>query len=176
MNISVSTKMDLDAIRSLYRVGTFKRRNPKKAIAIILSFIVLVIALTTFLGFYEYDTVYLTYAFFLFILLLLYCFILFAVPWINHKSMCGKEELVNNYVFEDDMMTVSSKTEGAFGESKRTYESLDRVMETGKYLFLYINRNQAYIVKKSDFARGDVDVLKAYLKTKLGKKYIICKY
>lgn len=176
MNISLSTKMDLDAIISLYRVCTFKRRNPKKAIAIILSVFVFVIALATFLGFYEYDEVYFTYAFFLLIMLFLYCFILFGLPRINHKNMCSKEELVNSYIFEDDTMLISSKTEGASGESKRTYESLNRVMETGKYLFFFVNRNQAYIVKKSDFSEGDEDILKAHLKEKLNKKYIVCKY
>lgn len=176
MNITVSTKIDLNAVKALCYASVFKKKNPTVCMIVYVAVMLVLIAASVALGIYTGDPELSSLPTLFFMALVIVVFLYFRIPVITHKQMGSGAEAENHYVFAEKGFYIRSEGNGTRGESEFNYDSLEKIMETGKYFLIFINKAQAYIVNRSCFANGDEDVLKANLKEKLGKNYIVCKY
>lgn len=74
-------------------------------------------------------------------------------------------ELVNEYEFDNDFFTVTSyKHSEQVGTIKVFYKEIYKIKEKNNYIFLYINRVNAYIVDTENLPKEDITLLRAILK------------
>lgn len=68
------------------------------------------------------------------------------------------ENMVYDYEFTDDKLKVRLTQNNQCNEGYVTYKAMYRVIDTEKFLFVFISSNQAYIIEKSSFvSKEDVD-------------------
>lgn len=109
-----------------------------------------------------------------------YAYFLLGVIYLVYRLMMPKQtaklmiardpnvlNLTNTYVFGKKDITVS----GNDFSSKVTYDKVYRIYETNQNFYLYMDRNQAYILAKDGFEQGKVEELTKFLKQKLQKKF-----
>ena len=82
----------------------------------------------------------------------------------------------NDYRFNDDTITIFSKSTDYNGEASMEYTSFVKVYETSKYLFLFQPDNQVFIVEKSTVTGGSAEEIRKKFSSFLKKAYVICKY
>ena len=78
-------------------------------------------------------------------------------------------KITNEYTFEDEYFNVTSyKNEDPVGTQKIYYKDIHNVKENQEYIFIYINKVNAYIIKKSNASDEDLkavqDILALYKK------------
>lgn len=173
MEIKATGKLELEAMKALVRMNAFKGYNPKRhmimwciVFAILAAGTITGIALW---GFEKSDIISLTVIAFGF---LFEFFLYFWYPKIRYKGLKNLKDAENEYTFGDDSFSVSTAVEGYSGKSDVAYSRIAKVTETNKYLFIYNDRKQAYVVNKSTVEGGN---LQSKLKSVLGNKYRFCK-
>lgn len=62
------------------------------------------------------------------------------------------------------------------GTTNIEYSILFKVMETSEYFFVFIQKQQVFLVDKSTVQGGTIEDVREVIKNALGKQYIICKY
>ena len=176
MEIHASCKFDFDAIRALTYVGVRKRRKPTSGLIFSICLLILYSVLSVLLfvesGEFSFNLSLLA-------VIILPCFELFAlygIPKMRYKALGKLQGMENRYVFQDRGFLASSSNDVHNGQSNTDYAVLMKAYETSKYFFLFISKNQAYIVDKATVSGGPVDDLRGKLQSILGKKYYICKY
>lgn len=88
----------------------------------------------------------------------------------------GMEQIgcVNNFALTEEEILVDSKSTLGRGNSRLNYSALESVHETEEAFYLYISKQQAYILNKSDITEGTVSELQSLLKEKV-PKYVVRK-
>ena len=86
------------------------------------------------------------------------------------------KDIENNYLFNDNVLKVSSKSEEYSGEAEIEYSLFTKVYETSAYFFLFQTNNQAFIIDKSTIEGGSADDIRNKLTSFVKDKYFICKY
>ena len=104
-------------------------------------------------------------------------FVYFVLPKQKYKMMYGKfaDPIETEFVFEESFFAIYVK-DNKSGRKEKTiylYNKIYRAYEVGKYFFLYMDKNQAYILKKSEMNGGEnpAKQLSEALKKNLKKKY-----
>jgi hypothetical protein len=84
-----------------------------------------------------------------------------------------QDALRQRLVFGDDAFEVSSEGEGA-ARSRTTvrYAGMPLAVENGGDLYLFFDRRQAYLMRKTDFVQGTSDELVARLRQVLGARFV----
>ncbi|MDR3263509.1 MAG: YcxB family protein [Clostridiales bacterium] len=87
-------------------------------------------------------------------------------PRIGDNSIC-------HYLFYEDYFTVTASVDGeALSVIKQYYNTLFNVCEDTEYLYIYIDRLQAFLLAKDGMTDSSFDELKKLLKSKLpAEKY-----
>ena len=177
MKIKASSVYHLEVFQSLSHLNMYKGKNPVKRIKIwfILSTIVTVIDVLDIIIFGFSPLILLPLS--LIVVATLYnCYLYFWWPRIQYKATSINGDLKNNFIFYDDCFEVSSTKEGYTGNSKSRYDTLFKIVENSKYLFLFEGKFRAYIVDKSTIKNDEIELLRAKLFEVIpSDKYIICK-
>lgn len=88
---------------------------------------------------------------------------LFMINKTTKKTVAS--ELVNEYEFDNNFFTVTSyKHSEQVGTIKVFYKEIYKIKEKNNYIFLYINRVNAYIVDTENLPKEDITLLRAILK------------
>ncbi len=104
--------------------------------------------------------------------LLLICFIAFLLyrfiePYHKTKKELGSDKvqntLVNYYFFYEKYFRIKNN----IGSSKLRYYKLYKVYENDDSFYLYLNKNNAFILEKNGFIIGDEKSFKSFIKNKV---------
>ena len=177
MEIKASCKFNLESMKAFTHLLLFKKANPKKRMIFwliaYLFFSAVIIAEIILL---DADTVLFVLLAFIFLWFLLGCYFYFLLPKKQYKALGKMKEIVNEYVFGDEVIGLNSIGDGYNGDGEIEYDLIYKVMETSKYIFIFLNKTQTYIVNKSTITGGTVEELKNKLSSYVGDNYITCKY
>lgn len=177
MEIKAKTSNSYEASAALIRALMFKKSDPKKCIVgwfIVLIGVSLLVIASRFLIDDFSNMSYLLFVLFLSFFLLIYSF--FILPRITYKSQNKLADIGGTIVFTDTEIKVESVSANYSGTSVIDYSVIVKVIETGKYLFIFQNRATAYVVEKSSIEGGTANDLREKFMPMLGKKYILCNY
>ncbi len=73
---------------------------------------------------------------------------------IRFVALGTMKNIVNEFVFLDDIIFVSAQNENYSGECKMEYTGMKKVVETSKYFYIYYNASQVYPVEKATITNG----------------------
>lgn len=97
-----------------------------------------------------------------------YLITLLTAKSMSKTSRIISDDTIDTYVFTDDAVYVKEVNGNFRSTNAYPYDFLYIVCETKKHYFLFIAKNQAWIVEKSGLTEGNIDNLNAFLKYKLG--------
>ncbi|MGN1202000.1 MAG: YcxB family protein [Eubacterium sp.] len=94
-----------------------------------------------------------------------------------YKAQGKFKETVNYFLFRDNDFTCSSRTiDGGYQDrTVISYSFPVKAIETNEYLYIYIQKNRAYIIDKKTIENGTIDNIRCKLMPILGNKYKIIK-
>ena len=108
------------------------------------------------------------------IVLLLIPLILKFIPALSVKMSRNLLDCINTYEFTDEEIVVHSTLPVYGGNSKFNYNFLESVYETRDAFYLFISKQQAFIINKTDIVEGNAKELQKLLKKNIhSKKYFI---
>ena len=105
---------------------------------------------------------------------LVYSYMFLLNPRLVYRSFCrryGREAIVN-YKFKNGKLSVRIENSGGNLDKSKQIEDMFRAYETDDYYFLYIKRNETFILRKSGFTEGTPKELSEELMKKMGNRYI----
>ena len=103
---------------------------------------------------------------------LLYIYVF--LPKFNYKLQKTKTDAVNQFTFYDTKLLAVSTSQGITGTSEVEYSTLNKVLETKDYIYLYIAKEKAMIVDKSTITNGSVEDIRSAITSQIGiEKYKI---
>lgn len=106
------------------------------------------------------------------VFLLLVPLVIWFMPILTVKMSGNLLGCINTYTFFEKELDIQSDASFCSGESRVHYQHLDGVYETNDTFYLFISKQQAFIVKKSDITEGTVRDLHALLRRNVPpKKY-----
>lgn len=173
MNITASVIYDEKTLKSFIHSNIYQRMNPKKCACLLLILSAVLLPPVIFVG-YLSGHYWLLFAYLFLVVSELCMFLLF--PRIQYNAQKKMVRAENAYVFTEDEFTVTSHGEGQSGTSIIAYSFLCRAKETSEYLYLYLNKQQAFIVDKSTMNAESVKMLREKLCSVLGTNYILVSY
>ncbi len=177
MNVKAKCRYDYESVKALVHTSFFKRRNPKTVFILLLIIGIIFLLKEIIIGFsqgIESMSGLIIIAALCWIYLSVFMY--WLMPKKQYKALCKMENMVNEYTFCDNVIKVTSINATYNGGAEIKYSMIPKVIETSKYLFVFQNKNQAFVVDKSTITDGTVDDIRAKLAPMLGKKYIRCKY
>ena len=103
--------------------------------------------------------------------------IILKIEKLNKSRIKSDEGLLFNSVnelnFYDDYIQVNN--EAFEGDSKIPYEIISKVSETKDFYLIYLNKNQASVIRKKDIDEIEENLLRGILKEKLSDKVLALK-
>ena len=178
MNIEASCKMNYETYKKFYYF-TLVRKKISLIFFLILAVSVVIgipLSITLFVLTHEISNL-LFVALFIFLTV----FVIFRftyAPKKNYRSNMKLYEQISNYVFGEDDIKITSKTESnsISGTSNINYDNITKVYNTKEYIYIFITKNRAFAIPKSSFTVGTADDLCKFLSEKIGpQKFISCK-
>lgn len=91
------------------------------------------------------------------IVILLQIYMYFGLPKIRYKSVDKFVNLQNNFIFTEKNMIVSSDMGDYSGTTNIEYSILFKVMETSENFFVFIQKQQVFLVDKSTVQGGTIE-------------------
>ncbi len=177
MEIRAKCKLDFDSTKALTHLSFYKKTNPKKAVRLreIFCFILLFVIIAELIVFgFDSALSNLIYVDLFMIALNLYMY--FVIPKSRYRALEKMKDIENNYLFKDNVLKVSSKSEEYSGEAEIEYSLFIKVYETSAYFFLFQTNNQAFIIDKLTIEGGSADDIRNKLTSFVKNKYFICRY
>jgi len=166
--------MDFDAIKAFVHVCTFGKKHPPAYISFSLVFSIMGFVLCVFGAvFFGIGWIY---AVLMAAFIILDCYIYFGLPRVQYAAQHKFKEAVNEYVFTDEEMHVTSVGKNYSENLVISYSVIEKVIETSRYMFIFQTRYMAHIVDKTTINRGTAEQIRDKLRPGLGKKYMMCKY
>lgn len=104
---------------------------------------------------------------------LVYFYIFAVSPVLSYRSFCrryGSDALVQ-YEITEDKLFMTVKSGDRTWEKTAIMEEMFKAVETDDYFFIYMKRNESFIMHKKGFISGTPDDLAEMLIKKLGRKY-----
>ena len=177
MKIKAKCKYDYACMKAATHANIFKRLNPKSVGLILFVLLLADIGIQTvdiFLnGFNAVPVITLVVC--LMGLAMLY-FVYCELPKRQYMALGELKNLENKYFFEDDRMIILGANNAYKGRMEIEYSTLEKVIETSKYLLLYRSKFESYVVDKSTIVNGNIDDIRAKLVSYLQKQYMHCRY
>ncbi len=99
-----------------------------------------------------------------FFLLCIYVFL----PKFNYKMQKTTTDTVNEYTFYDTKLVAISTAKGITGTSEVEYSTLNRVLETKDYIYMYIAKDKAMIIDKSTITNGSIEEIRYAITSQIG--------
>ena len=177
MNIKAQCRYDYESIKALIHTSFFKKRNPK-IVFIIMLILGCALLFKEILSGVLHGIEAVSEVIIICALCWLYLsvYMYWLMPRKQYKALCKMENMLNEYIFCDDAMKVTSINAAYSGNATVKYSMIPKVMETKKYLFIFQSKNQAFVIDKLTIADGTIENIREKLIPMLGKKYIKCKY
>lgn len=177
MKITAKSKFNYKTIKHFTRASVFRKHDPLKQMLLFCLIAVLLIAILS-LEMYLLDFHWVPFTLLLVAvaMLLLELYFYFVLPRIHYNRLGELKGCTNEYTFTDDSIRLTFYDNGFSGESRIDYKVLNRVIETGKYFFLFQTKSRAFIVDKSTFSDGTPEQLRLKLQEILTDRYTIYKY
>lgn len=176
MEIKAKCVFDYKSMKALTFSTMYKRIPPKIAFnftnitAVLLALLVLNMMLCFGI---DTQSVYLLVLPAVIFLLNSYLYLIF--PKIQYAALHQMKNVVNTYIFCDNVIKITSKGEMYEGEAELKYPMIPRIVENAEYMFIYQSKNQVFIVDKSTITNGTVDDLRKKLRSFV-KKYTVLTY
>ena len=177
MEIYAKCKFDYESIRALTYASMYRRVKPKTA------FVTMMILGSITLGLEVYNGIcwgveYISIISLILAILLvgLSLFMYWGFPKLQYKALGKMKNVENEYIFCDEIIKVSSKSEEYNGEGELKYSMIPKVTETSKYLLIYQSKNQAFLIEKATITNGTIDDIREKLTQYVKKKYIVCRF
>lgn len=175
MEIKAIGTLSYDGVKYLIHTNIFKKLNPKFGMTL-LSVPCLLACLYYSFCYIKFSLLYFPLAENLFLLFYLLCLVYFFLPVVKYKKLSKFKDTVNEYTFYDDKICICSQNDLYKSTVEMKYELIEKTIETKKYLFIFKDKSQAYIVDKATITNGAVDDLRRKLIPLLGKKYAVYNY
>lgn len=107
--------------------------------------------------------------------IILFCDAFFLWMWFLYPRFAYKRHLksgaiVNHYTFEDETLTIASKSEKISGETTILYTCLYKIVECKEFFFCFLNRGQAFVVSKESLNDEQILQIRTVLYPIFGKK------
>lgn len=177
MKIKAKSKFDYKTTKAFVRAGLFRKSSPARKLAFYCVIAVLLAAIASLEIYFLGSSPWLIAVMFMAALLLLFeLYLYFIAPRLRYNALGQLKGCVNEFVFHDDYMMVTSKDNGYDGESRIDYKVLSKVIETSKYFYIFHSRNQGMIVEKATVTGGTCLELRNLLQEMLKDRYQIYKY
>lgn len=176
MEIKASSKYDWETIKTFNNFNNFVRHKAMiviwiiTAVCVLLAFVIMLA-----LGEMTLQFALLTGVFALLSFGALYCF------WVLPKKQYSKDNLTRDVeseiLFTEEKMCLSQKGPNTSSSGNFAYNTIWRVYETDKFIYIYIDPLRAYIVEKSTLEGAPSMELRLLLVRKIGadKYKIKCK-
>ena len=175
MNIQAHCRLDQQSVKALTHVSMYKKHRPAMRLTIRLV-LVGVFILMSVVGFIlQADTAFMLLLATLSLLLAI-CVVHFQFPRAQYKALANMRDARIFYVFEDDVLKISTEAENYHGNSEVRYSLLTKVYETDAHFFLFETANQVLIVDKASIEGGTAEELRNKLCNTISGKYIRCRY
>lgn len=177
MQIQAKCKHDLASVRALVHLGMFKKADPKKRMRFwsITYAVLLLVVIAEIILFDSDGILYILCGADIAVYLLL-CYWYFGLPAVRYRAMAKTKDAENAYIFSEDGLKISTKSQLYNGETEMEYALLVRVYETSQYFFLYLTNNQVLLVDKSTVVGGSAEDIRSKLAAFVKDKYILCNY
>lgn len=176
MEIKAKCKYDYETCKVVSYIAGYKKNNPKKVISLRITIYLVLAVLNIAVVYYYNDSVGYGLVLMCALLSLLELFMYFIMPKIQYNSMSKMKDIGNDYIFREDDFSAVTVSENFSGQDVMKYTLLEKVLETEKYFFIYINKRQIFVVEKATIEGGTAEDIREKLSPVLGKKYIRCKY
>lgn len=150
----------------------FKNKVLKIIIAAMFLFVTVTGALS--LAMFGYDQSVVTMLIAVWVFVVIYLLLIFVVPRFTYKNS-PSFEAVSHIKFYPDKMVITSFAKAMSEVTELRYEGITEVRESKGDIYLYISMNQAHLVGKDCFIKGDSERLKAYLYSRVDPKVYKCK-
>lgn len=177
MKIKAKSKFDYKTMKAFVRASFSRKHDPlKKLLIYCLTFVILaaVVLLEMHLVGSSLPLRLVLYVSIAAILLELYMY--FLAPRIRYNALAKLKGCTHEFLFTEDYMQINSSDSGFSGESRIKYTVLTKAVETSKYMYIFQDKNHAFIVDKATFSDGTPQQLQEKLQSILGKEYVIYKY
>lgn len=76
-------------------------------------------------------------------------------------------DLENKYYFYDDILIIVNEV----GETETKYKYIEKIYESRNYYYIFTNQDNAYILDKCNFTKGDQYKFEKFIDTKVDKIY-----
>jgi len=173
MEIHATTFFDYDLYKTYYRFSLARGKYYKAKTLFLLALVLVMIGVTYWLGTFLL-TKFFYYMIFFVVMFAYFSITYFLMPKIAYQSQKKTHDGISfEFVFTDEEMKIKSINPMFTVDEALHYELLFKIYETQNYIYLFIRKRSAYIVKKSDII-GDPSELTNLLQNRLGKKYIKC--
>lgn len=183
MEIKASCTYDFKAVKALVHSGIYKKSNPKTRFILTVVFLLITVVLSILNLIFSETTEDNTGNTTIWIIMvvaaiftILSFYMYFILPKIQYKSLHKLGNLENIYTFNENGFTCVSSNSDYNGSSTIKYSVIFKIVETSKYMFIYRDKAQAFVIDKSTFESGTPEDIRRLLKNYLGNKYIICNY
>lgn len=177
MEIKAKCRFDRESLRAVAHLSSFKKRNPKTCLAVMLIWAAIIMAIILLeIAFFGMDGTLVLLAVVDFLVIGLELFLYFGLPVVQFNSLKRLKYLENEYLFTDHSLKSYAKSESYFGESEIEYSALVKAYETTKYFFLFQTARQVLVVDKATLEGGSPKEIREKLQSYLGKKYVLCNY
>ncbi len=91
----------------------------------------------------------------------------FVKPKIKLKNFTDDNIVINNFIFTNESILVSSKSKTRTGSSTIKYEWIIKACESKNAFYLFVNKQGGLIITKSEITEGNADQLRAFLCSKI---------
>lgn len=177
MEIKARCKFDKESIKALTHLSSYKKFNPEKTVITrAVLCLVLMLLLVAELIEFDFNIIPIILIIVLILIIVIDCFMYFVLPVIQYKSLAKTKESVNEYIFCDKSFNIKTQSEEHIGETKIEYSMIWKAYETSRYFFVYLTKNQVFIIDKSTVEGGAAEDIRNKLVEFLNDKYITCKY
>ena len=92
------------------------------------------------------------------------------ITYKNFRKKYGNAPII--YTLNQKSMGISIENFDGFFEIRKNYRDIFKITENEKYFFIYVKRNQAYILKKSGISQGTAEDIRNILVREMGNKFV----
>jgi hypothetical protein len=96
----------------------------------------------------------------------------FIKPKMKLQSFSDDNIIKNHFSFEENVIKLKSQTKARKSENEIPYSAFTRIDESKSTIYLFLNKNSALIVTKSEITEGTVEDLKKFLLRKIPNQKI----
>jgi len=165
--IKASVTYDKAALSALMKYNAVK--SPSDAISMGIATALMIVAMILSVG-----TATFTIFSIVLVLVLAFDFVMafnyFIKPIIKLKSFSEENTVVNNFIFTNESILVTSKSKVKSGSSTIKYEWITKACETKGAFYLFLNKSGGLIITKSEITEGSDNELRALLSSKISAK------